>query len=192
MTGSGLGTAAYLILLLLVIGGFLVVEFRMRPGSTIRMMIAWALIFMGALAVAGLWPQLRHAVAPNALQVGENRLEVPIARDGHAYLTAQVNGTDVLFVVDTGASVVALSQRDAQRVGLEPDRLAYYGLAQTANGRVQTAPVVLSSVQIGDFVSRNVSGMVIDGDVGMSLLGMAYLRRFGRISFERDRLIMEW
>lgn len=192
MIGPNLGAAAYLVLLLLVIGGFLVVEMRTRPGATLRMMLTWVLIFMAALAIAGLWPQLRQAVAPQAMKIGDRRLEVPIARDGHAYLTAQVNGTDVLFVVDTGASVVALTRRDAQKVGLDPDRLAYYGIAQTANGRVQTAPVVLKSIRIGDFSSRNVAGMVIDGDVGVSLLGMAYLRRFGRVSFESDRLIMEW
>lgn len=192
MSGVPWENIAYLLLLLVVVGGFLGVELRSRPGSTLRMMAAWALIFAGALAVAGLWPQLREAVAPQVLQTGPNRLEVPIARDGHAYLVAQVNGQDVRFVVDTGASLVALSRADARRIGLDPDRLAYFGLAQTANGRVRTAPVVLKRVQIGDFTAENVNGVVIDGDVGMSLLGMAYLRRFGRVSFEGDRLILEW
>lgn len=191
MTES-LGNVAYLALLLIAVGGWLVVELRARPGSTLRAMAAWALIFAGALAVAGLWPQVRNAVMPQAMTVGDGRLEVPMARDGHAYLVAQVNGVDVRFVVDTGASVVALSRDDARKVGLDPDGLAYFGMAQTANGRVQTAPVTLKSVAIGGFTSRNVSGVVIDGDVGTSLLGMAFLRRFGRVSFEGNRLILEW
>ena len=188
----GWGSLAYLVLLLIAVGGWLVVELRARPGSTLRMMAAWVLIFAGALAVAGLWPQIRQAAMPQALSVGEGRLEVPLSRDGHAYLTARVNGVPVRFVVDTGASMVALDRGDARRVGLDPDALAYFGIAQTANGRVQTAPVTLDSVSIGDFTSRNVSGVVIDGEVGTSLLGMAFLSRFGRVSFEGNRLILEW
>lgn len=189
---TGWGSAAYLILLLIAIGGWLVVEFRARPGSTLRAMAAWVLIFAGAMAVAGLWPHIRDAAVPQAMQVSDGRLEVPIGRDGHAYLTAQVNGVDVRFVVDTGASMVALSRDDARRVGLDPDRLAYFGLAQTANGRVSTAPVTLDSVVIGDFSASKVPGVVISGDVGMSLLGMTFLNRFGRVSFEGNRLVLEW
>ncbi len=189
---GGWGNAAYLVLLLIAVGGWLLVEFRARPGSTLRAMAAWGLIFAGAMAVAGLWPQIRNAALPQALSVGDGRLEVPIARDGHAYLTAQVNGVPVRFVVDTGASLVALGRADARKVGLDPDRLAYFGIAQTANGRVQTAPVTLDSVSIGGFTSRKVAGVVIDGDVGTSLLGMEFLRRFGRVSFEGGRLILEW
>lgn len=189
---GGLGNAAYLLLLLVAVGGWLVVELRSRPGSTLRAMAAWGLIFAGALAVAGLWPQIRNAAIPQALSVGDNRLEVPIARDGHAYLTAQVNGVPVRFVVDTGATLVALGRRDARKVGLDPDGLAYFGVAQTANGRVQTAPVTLDSLAIGGFASRKVAAVVIDGDVGTSLLGMEVLRRFGRVSFEGGRLILEW
>lgn len=189
---GGLGNAAYLLLLLVAVGGWLVVELRSRPGSTLRAMAAWGLIFAGALAVAGLWPQIRNAAIPQALSVGDNRLEVPIARDGHAYLTAQVNGVPVRFVVDTGATLVALGRRDARKVGLDPDGLAYFGVAQTANGRVQTAPVTLDSLAIGGFASRRVAAVVIDGDVGTSLLGMEVLRRFGRVSFEGGRLILEW
>src|SRR5699024_2738848 len=154
-----------------------------RMGAGMRMFAAWILIFIGALAVAGLWPQLQQLIAPQAVQTGEGEMMIPIRRDGHAYLTAKVNGVDVRFVVDTGASLVALSREDAARVGLDPDGLAYYGLAQTANGRVRTAPVMLETISIGEFTSHNVSGAVIDGDVGMSLLGMAFLRRFARISF---------
>lgn len=182
----------YLVVLLLVLGGFLLVEFRGRMGSGLRMFAAWVLIFIGAIAVAGLWPLIQQTVAPQAVQTGDGEMMIPIRRDGHAYLTAKVNGVDVRFVVDTGASLVALSRDDAERVGLNPDDLAYYGLAQTANGRVRTAPVMLKSISIGDFVGHDVSGAVIDGDVGMSLLGMAFLSRFARVSFEGDRLMLEW
>ena len=187
-----MGAAAYLALLLVALGGWLVVEMRTRPGSTLRMMAAWGLIFAGALAVAGLWPQIRDAISPRVMQLEDGRLEVPITRDGHAYLTAQVNGVDILFVVDTGASMVALARKDARRIGLDPDRLAYFGLAQTANGRVATAPITLNTVSIGDFTARKVPAVVIEGDVGTSLLGMSFLNQFGRVSFGGGRLLLEW
>lgn len=183
---------AYLALLLVAIGGFLLVELRARPGKTLRQAAAWVLIFVGAIAVAGLWPQLRDAISPRPVVTGERTMQIPIARDGHAHLTAQVNGEDVSFVVDTGASLIALSRRDARRVGIDPDSLAYYGQAQTANGIVATAPVRLAEVTIGAFTVERVEAVVIDGDIGTSLLGMTFLRRFARVSFERDRLLLEW
>lgn len=184
--------AIYLGLLLLVVGGFILVEFRTRPGTTFRMVAAWVLIFAGLLSVYGLWPHLRNTIAPSAMMIADNRIEIPISRDGHAYVVAQVNDTPIRFVVDTGASMVSLSRKDAAKLGLEPDRLVYYQKAQTANGIVATAPVTLSSIDIGEFGVRNIKAVVIDGDVGTSLLGMEYLRHFTRVSFERDRLLLEW
>lgn len=182
----------YLGLLLLVTVGFALVQFRTRPGTALRMAAGWVLIFTGILAIYGLWPHLRDTISSSAVMISENQIQVPIRRDGHAYLTAEVNGSNVRFVVDTGASLVALTRKDAERLGLEPDKLIYYDKANTANGVVATAPVTIDTLRIGDFTGRNIKAVVIDGDLGISLLGMEYLRQFARVSFERDRLLLEW
>ena len=76
-------------------------------------------------------------------------------------------------------------------MGLDPDGLAYVGTAMTANGRVQTAPVTIDEIAIGEILDRNVRAWVIGADLDGSLLGMSYLRTFARVSFEGDLLILE-
>lgn len=191
MLTDDLARLGYLALLLVAIGGFLVVEFRRNPGQTSRQMLAWGLIFVGMVAVGGLWPDIRQQIAPHQEIVTPGRIEVPLASDGHFHLTAEINGTPVRFVVDTGASTLALRQRDAGRVGIEPDSLAYTGRSATANGVVSTAPVRLGLVEIGPFRDENVPAVVIGGELDRSLMGMDYLRRFATISIAGDRLILE-
>ncbi|MCE8471200.1 TIGR02281 family clan AA aspartic protease, partial [Rhodovulum sulfidophilum] len=120
----------------------------------------------------------------------ERRIEVPRAPDGHYYMTVEVNGTPLHFVVDTGATDVVLTRKDAARVGLDPEDLQYFGEAHTANGTVRTAPVRLDTVAIGPIVDRNLRAFVNAGEMHDSLLGMAYLNRFERIEFVRDRMIL--
>ena len=102
-----------------------------------------------------------------------------------------MNGTPVRFVIDTGASDMVLSNADARAVGLDTDRLAYLGRAQTANGTVPIARVTLDSVALGDVTDRNVGASVNGGEMFGSLLGMSYLERFGRIEIANGRLILE-
>lgn len=189
--GDNFARLAYLVLLLIAVGGFLLVELRERPGKTLRMAAAWGLIFLGAIALAGLWPDIRNAISPQARMLDGNRIEVPIGNDGHYHLTAQVNDVAVRFVIDTGASSIALGPRDAERVGIDLDNLAYIGEARTANGTVETAPVRLDSLTIGDIQDENVPAMVLRADLEQSLMGMSYLSRFARVSIEANRLILE-
>lgn len=182
---------AYLTLLLLALGAFVVVEFRRDAGSTLRAVLAWGLIFLAAIGAAGLWQDISRDVMPRQAMLDPTRIEVPLGPDGHFHLTAELNGTPVRFIVDTGASALALSPRDARRAGVDLERLVYAGQARTANGIVPTATVRLDRVAIGDILDENVPAMVIQADIDRSLMGMDYLRRFARVSFEGDSMILE-
>lgn len=181
----------FLLLLVFALGGFLVIEMRRDAGSTLRAVLAWVLIFVAAIAAVGLWEDIRRDVLPRQAVVSPTRIEVPIGPDGHFHLTAELNGVPVRFVVDTGASSMALRPRDAERVGIDLDRLVFAGQARTANGLVPTATVRLDSVAIGDIVDRNVPAIVIRGEVDRSLLGMDYLSRFARVGFEGGTMVLE-
>ncbi|HHW33585.1 MAG TPA: TIGR02281 family clan AA aspartic protease [Paracoccus solventivorans] len=182
---------AYLTLLLLALGAFVVVEFRRDAGSTLRAVLAWGLIFLAAIGAAGLWQDISRDVMPRQSMLDPMRIEVPLGPDGHFHLTAELNGAPVRFIVDTGASALALSTRDARRAGIDLERLVYAGQARTANGIVPTATVRLDRVAIGDILDENVPAMVIQADIDRSLMGMDYLRRFARVSFEGDSMILE-
>ncbi|MCF3972757.1 retropepsin-like aspartic protease family protein [Paracoccus salsus] len=179
---------AYYILLLIVIGGAMLFELSGRGSQAVRQLVLWVVIFAGAIFAANWWIE---GDAPRQQVLENGRIEIPIGRNGHFHLTAQLNGVDVRFIVDTGASTIALGPADARRIGIDPDDLAYVGTAMTANGRVQTAPVTIDEFAIGDILDRNVRAWVIGGDLDGSLLGMSYLRTFARVSFEDDLLILE-
>lgn len=183
---------AYLLLLLVAVGGWLMVEGRASLGRTMRMALAWGLIFLGIVAGFGLWSDVRTDLVPRQSIVAESgRVEVPRAFDGHYYLTLTLDGTPVDFVVDTGASEIVLSREDAARIGLDPERLAYSGIAMTANGQVRTARASVGEVALGPIRDRDVSVAITDGEMPGSLLGMTYLQRFDRIEISDGRLILE-
>lgn len=179
---------AYYIVLLVILGGAMLFELSGRGGQALRQMVLWVVIFAGAIFAAQWWIE---GDAPRQQVLEGGRIEIPVGRDGHFHLTARLNGTDIRFIVDTGASTIALGPADARRIGIDPDDLAYIGTAMTANGQVQTAPVTIDEFAIGDIVDRNVRAWVIGGDLDASLLGMSYLRTFARVSFEGDQLILE-
>lgn len=181
---------AYLGLLLLALGGYLFTEMRKDFSKSLRQMVAWGLIVLGLLAGYGLWEDVRTDIAPQQIVEG-TRIELPMADDGHFYVTLRLNGESVNFMVDTGASDIALRRRDAERIGLQLDALSYTGFASTANGTVSTAPVRISLVQIGEITDENVGADVVEGDLGISLLGMSYLRRFARVGFEGQTMVLE-
>ena len=178
----------YLVLLLAAVGGWVLVEYRGRLGAALRTGLAWGLIFIGVMAGYGLWTDMRSDVRRQAVMVGE-AMEVPRAPDGHYYLTLTVSGTPVEFMVDTGATNVVLSRRDAERLGIDPASLVYLGQAQTANGIVRTARVKLNDVQLGSWQDETLAAWVNDGEMDGSLLGMDYLGKF-HIELAADRLLL--
>lgn len=179
----------YLGLLLLFIGGAVLVEFSGRASQAMRMAALWAIIFAGAIFLAGVWQDWN--TPEQVVSEDGTRIEVPMDASGHFLLTAEANGEPVRFIFDTGASSIALSPDDARRIGIDPDDLAYVGQAETANGTVETAPVTIERFAIGDLVDENVPAMVIRAEISGSLLGMSYLRRFARVSFEGEMLVLE-
>ncbi len=191
MSEHDIGRLMYLGLLGTVLLAYLILSNRNTLGSLARAAVLWGLIFIGVVAAYGLWDGVRDGVMPQqSVSMDGARVEVPRGPDGHYYLTLALNGTDVRFIVDTGATEVVLSQADAGRVGIDMDALRYTGIARTANGTVRTARVRLDEVRLGEIVDRGVNAWVNEGALDTSLLGMAYLSRFDRIEIERNRLIL--
>lgn len=191
MAGDQIGQLVYLVILAAAIGGYFIAANRHQLGRVARHGALWGLIFVGVIAAAGLWSDIRSTVVPRqAVFAEDRRIEVPRAPDGHYYLTLQINGTPVRFVVDTGASDLVLTRRDAERVGLDHAQLSYLENARTANGVVQTARVRLGEVRLGPVVDENMRAVVNGGEMDTSLLGMNYLQRYSRMEFTGDRLIL--
>lgn len=192
MSGDQYGNLIYLLLLGAVLVSYMIVANRRQLGSMVRNAALWVFIFLGAIAAVGLWNDLRHDIAPrqSVMQEGTG-ITVPRSQDGHYYLTLDVNGKSVRFIVDTGATEIVLSRNDAARIGLDLDSLVYSGRAFTANGIVQTAPVRLEQIGFGGIEESGIRAVVNNGEMNDSLLGMSYLNRFSTLSISNGTLTLE-
>ena len=97
--------------------------------------------------------------------------------DGHWRADSRVNGRRIEMLVDTGATLVALTPADARTVGINVRRLDYDTRVETANGTARAARVTLERVQIGGVRVRYVKAMVIERGLSTSLLGQSFLNR---------------
>ena len=192
MTADQTASFIYLVLLGAVIALSHLVANRGNLGRVARQAALWGLIFLGAVAVVGLWPTIRDTVMPRQTVLADGRqITVPMSADGHFYLILDLNGVPVRFVVDTGATDMVLSAADATRIGIDQARLIYSGRAMTANGMVETAPVRIATVAIGPILDQGLRAVVNRGDLSESLLGMSYLRRFSRLEITEGQLLLE-
>jgi clan AA aspartic protease (TIGR02281 family) len=120
-----------------------------------------------------------------------NTLTLRARADGHVFLTAAVNGAQIPFIVDTGATLVSLTHADALKAGVA-DALNYTIPINIANGVTKAAPVMLRQIRIGGLVVDNVEGMVVQGEGGLSLLGQSFLRRLQGYEMRGDLLTLTW
>lgn len=113
------------------------------------------------------------------------------ASDGHYWAQGTVNGASVRFLVDTGASAVALTAADAKRLGFDPEKLNYAYKVMTANGEAKAAAVKLASVSVAGAKLADVDALVLDKGLDASLLGMTYLGRLSSFQATRTALILQ-
>ena len=188
MGGDDYGRLVYLALILVSVLGWGFVEHRGKMGQGLRTLAAWALIFVGVMAGYGIWQDIRPDLPQQATITGD---EIRIPRDaaGHYNVLVRVNGQDIPFMIDTGATNIVLTQDDARRVGLNPDELAFIGEARTANGVTRIAPVRLDLMTLGPFNDSDLRAWVNEGELSQSLLGMDYLGRF-RIEIDGGVMVL--
>ncbi|WP_297514253.1 TIGR02281 family clan AA aspartic protease [uncultured Caulobacter sp.] len=162
-----------------------------------------AIALVGALSAVGAakavvsLDDLRHPElhAPSAASATLGGAEGGAAQltkdsDGHFWAHAAVDGHDVRFLVDTGATAVSLSMADAQRLGIDTSKLTYDYNVITADGRTRAASVKLASVAIAGAKVRDVDALVIEKGLENSLLGMSYLGRLSRFEATPNTLIL--
>ncbi len=119
--------------------------------------------------------------------------EVSINRswDGHFRVIAQVNGSDIGLMVDTGASLVLLRYDDALRIGIPLDQLDYATPLTTANGKSYVATYYISELTVGDLTIHDVKAAVAqEGALHSSLLGMSFLEKLEETVIQRNRMIL--
>ena len=159
---------------------------------------------IAAMVIAGLMPRVMSPVG-NAPAEPDKRVAaappqasayrtVTVRGDarGHFQVEGSVDGRRLDFLVDTGASVVALRERDAARLGIHPIPRDYTASVSTANGTIKAAAVMLNSLEVGGIRVHGVRAMVLpDQALSDNLLGMSFLSRVRRFEMANGRLVME-
>jgi aspartyl protease family protein len=117
------------------------------------------------------------AAAANAGAAPGREVVLSAGSGGHFTAQGQINGQGVTFLVDTGATKIALGQPDADRLGIDY-RNAPRSVASTANGNIAISAVTLSSVRVGEVEVANVEAVVVPSAMPHVLLGNSFLTRF--------------
>ncbi|OYW44237.1 MAG: peptidase [Sphingomonadales bacterium 32-68-7] len=162
----------------------------LRFGSTLGLM---AVLLLVIAQVSRLDPRYEMAVPAIGLpqQVVKGReTRVPLASDGHYWLRAEVNGVPANFLVDTGATLTALSERTAAAAGLEPRGVGMPVRMQTANGTVAAEMTSIDELRFGNVTARGLDAIIAPGLGPTNVIGMNLLNRLASVRFEQGVMIM--
>lgn len=202
LTDEGLARLVYLAGLMILVGGGLR-AYRHRLPQALKHAGIWVLVFLVMVTIYAYRDPLLRLAGPVLSELNPDRavvvtdlngvrtLTVARSSNGHFNIEASVDGTDVRFLIDTGATGTVLSEQDAVRAGIAVDGLAFNRPVQTANGLAFEARTRVGRLEIGPFALRNVAvGVLRDDQLNTSLLGMNVLSRFASLKVEGDRLIL--
>jgi aspartyl protease family protein len=179
--------------------------------SVVKLAVAWVLILGSGVATVAYFNELRSALgltlapedfgtltkAPASDQAAApshagGTVQLRAGNNGHFHTTAHVNGRAIEVMVDTGASMVALTWDDARQIGIHLRDADFRHRVSTANGTARVAAVTLDAVSIGDITVRNVRAVVAEpGKLGTTLLGMTFLGELTRTEMSRGQLILQ-
>jgi aspartyl protease family protein len=123
---------------------------------------------------------------------GSRSISIPRDSRGHFLTDGRIEGQRIGFMVDTGASVVALNETSAARFGLRPSRGDYNATVTTANGTIKAARARIAMVDVGGLVVRDVEAMVLpDQALSENLLGLSFLSKLKRFEYANGQMLLE-
>ena len=135
----------------------------------------------------------KTSAALDSVGQGDGRsLSIPRDGRGHFLTEARIEGQRIGFMVDTGASVIALNETSAAQFGLRPSRGDYNATVSTANGTIKGARTRLAVVDVGGLIVRDVDAMVLpDEALSENLLGLSFLSKLKRFQYANGRIVLE-
>jgi aspartyl protease family protein len=196
-TDQGSASFAYTVAILVLVLSSLILGWRGSASQALRYALIWVAIGFALITAYAyrdelrpVWQRIAGEVNP-AMPVQRSASEVVLrrAQDNHFYADVDVNGTSIRMMVDTGASMVVLSESDAEYAGIDPDQLEYNLVVSTANGQAAAAEVTIDEIRIGSIVRTEVRGAVSRGLSG-SLLGMSFFSSLSKVQMESDELVL--
>jgi aspartyl protease family protein len=115
---------------------------------------------------------------------------LPRSGDGHFYADVTIDGVPSRMLVDTGASVIALTGEDARAMGLTWSEDQVQAVGQGASGEVKGVPVTLDRVQLGNREVQSVPAVILPDGLSVSLLGQSFLERIGKVEISGNTMVL--
>ena len=187
-----------LVALLAVVSSGLIFVRRINLGEVIRNFSIWtglaAVLLLGYTyrsELTGIFYRVIGELLPGqAIIIEGDTIILSASMDGHFYANGKANGKKLRFMIDTGASDVMLTPRDASRIGIDVERLQFTKTYRTANGVGLGAPYRLNSLAIGSLEYADVAVSVNKSEMVTSLLGMSFLERLQSFEFRGSKLYL--
>lgn len=137
--------------------------------------------------------RIRSELVPGyPVQVSAHEMVLSEREGGSYFVYGSVNGTQVPFLVDTGASSIVLSPNDARRLNIDLSALDFAHVYETANGEGRGAGYRVHSLKVGGLTLTDVPVSINKAEMQTSLLGMSFLRRLKSFEFRDRKLIMRF
>ena len=134
----------------------------------------------------------RKASTETVAQASGRSLDIPRDARGHFQTDGRIDGQRVNFMIDTGASLVALNEKSAAQFGLRPSRSDYNATVTTANGTIKAARTRLAMIELGGLVVRDVDAVVLpDEALSENLLGLSFLSKLKRFEYAGGKMVLE-
>lgn len=208
MDGTDQAASTIWYVLAIVLVGSALIGRRLAWGSVLRMALLWVAIFAGLLGLftfaqgqgwlTGRWaqdggvasPDDAPANLPSARAEGQ-ALRIPVAPDGHYWVEATINGTPARFLIDSGATVTALSENTARIAGLNYDVGAPGVIMTTANGKVEARRSSIATLAIGPISASDLPVVVSPAFGEVNVIGMNMLSRLKSWGVENGEMVLK-
>ncbi|RVT40705.1 retropepsin-like aspartic protease family protein [Sphingobium algorifonticola] len=187
----------YALILLLVGSAFLTRRVPWR--SAFGMILAWIAIFAVVLVaisyreeLAGVFRRVSGDVLGRPRQTTDgSSMRVAVASDGHYWVEGTINGTSARFLIDSGATVTALSTETARAAGIVPDRQRMPVVMQTANGPVEAQRARVTELVVGSIRMHDVPVVVAPQFGKINVIGMNMLSRLQSWQVRNGEMVLE-
>ena len=199
--------------LAIVLVGSSLIGRRLAWGGLVRMLLLWVAIFAGLLGLftyaqkqgwlTGRWAEqgpgqtteqgIASGDAPSAVPRASAQgqaLHIPVAPDGHYWVEGTINGTPARFLIDSGATITALSEQTARAVGLNYDPGEPGAIMTTANGRVEARRSTIASLEIGPITASDLPVVVSPAFGEINVIGMNMLSRLKGWGVQNSEMIL--
>lgn len=198
MSGAQSAELIWLLLAIVLVGSALVSR-RWSLTGALSMVLWWIAIFVVVLAlfsyrseIGGVADRVKSEVTGEAMQrVEGSALRIAKSLDGHFWVDGQVNGHNIRFLIDSGASFTALSESSAMAAGLNIDQSGFPLVLTTANGNIEARRSNIATLQIGPLRASDLPIVVSAAFGDVNVLGMNFLSKLKSWRVEGDEMILE-